>query len=292
MAHAAVARLRATQPDTPRPYRGPGNMRIGGYDAPLFALVGGGFTAIAFLVIVALNLKVAAVGVGWLIAGMIVYAIYRRRQGLDLASTHKVAIPQPVVDHEAEYDSVLVHVGEDGYDEQLMATAIKLAARKRRGIHVLVTIPVPNALSIESPMPEQESAAGTIVEQARLQGGGRVSGHWEKVRAGQAGRRIIEEAQDMRASAVVMALPRRVNGASLFGKTLETVLAERPCRIVIESSPPPRAHAARRRARAYADEHAPHGRGAVGGHVEPPAPHGRGAVGAHVEPVVHERGRP
>ena len=49
----------------------------------------------------------------------------------------------------------------------------------------------------------------------------------------------------MRASAVVMALPRRVNGASLFGKTLETVLAERPCRVVIESRPPARPRAAR-----------------------------------------------
>ena len=28
-----------------------------------------------------------------------------------------------------------------------------------------------------------------------------------------------------------------VEGASLFGKTLETVLAERPCRVIIESSP-------------------------------------------------------
>jgi APA family basic amino acid/polyamine antiporter len=34
-----------------------------------------------------------------------------------------------------------------------------------------------------------------------------------------------------------MPLPRRVDGASLFGKTLETVLAERPCRVVIESQP-------------------------------------------------------
>ena len=32
----------------------------------------------------------------------------------------------------------------------------------------------------------------------------------------------------MRAAAIVMPLPRRVDGASLFGKTLETVLAERP----------------------------------------------------------------
>ena len=103
---------------------------------------------------------------------------------------------------------MLVHVGDGGYDEQTMATAVKLAARRRRGIHVLVTITVPNALPIDAPMPDAESAADSIIEQAKLQGGGRVSGHWEKVRAGQAGRRIIEEAQDMRAAAVVMALPR------------------------------------------------------------------------------------
>jgi APA family basic amino acid/polyamine antiporter len=33
-----------------------------------------------------------------------------------------------------------------------------------------------------------------------------------------------------------MSLPPRRTGASLFGKTLETVLAERPCRVIIESS--------------------------------------------------------
>ena len=53
--------------------------------------------------------------------------------------------PQPVVDHEAEYDSVLVHIADAEYNEQLVATAAKLAARKRRGIHILVTITVPNA---------------------------------------------------------------------------------------------------------------------------------------------------
>ena len=131
-------------PTSRGPYRGPGNMRIRGYDAPLFALVGGTFTAIAFVVIVVLNPGVAAIGAGWLVVGHASSTpLYRRRQGLDLASTHKVAIPQPVVDHEAEYDSVLVHVGDGGYDEQLVATAVKLAARKRRGIHVLVTITVP-----------------------------------------------------------------------------------------------------------------------------------------------------
>ena len=120
MAHAAVARLRATRPDIERPYRGPWNVRIRGYDAPLFALVGGSFTAIAFVVIVVLNPGVAAIGAGWLLVGTLVYALYRNRQGLDLASTHKVAIPQPVVDHEAEYDSVLVHIADGDWNEQLV----------------------------------------------------------------------------------------------------------------------------------------------------------------------------
>jgi APA family basic amino acid/polyamine antiporter len=64
-----------------------------------------------------------------------------------------------------------------------------------------------------------------------------VSGHTEKIRSGQAGRRIVEEAVDMRAAAIVMPLPQRVDGASLFGKTLETVLADRPCRVIIQSDP-------------------------------------------------------
>ena len=64
-----------------------------------------------------------------------------------------------------------------------------------------------------------------MIEQAQAcRAARRVSGHVEQVRAGQAGRRIIEEASDMRAAAIVMPLPRRVDGASLFGKTLETVL--------------------------------------------------------------------
>jgi len=187
-----------------------------------------------------LNPGVAAIGTGSLLSGILVYALYRNRQGLDLASTHKIAIAQPVVDHEAEYDSVLVHIGDAEWNEQLVATAAKLAARKRRGIHILVTITVPNSLLIDAPMPDAEASAASVIEQAKLVGGGRVSGHWEKVRAGQAGRRIIEEARDMRAAAVVIGLPRRVSGLSVFGKTLETVLAERPCRVIIEAQPPAR----------------------------------------------------
>jgi APA family basic amino acid/polyamine antiporter len=147
-----------------------------------------------------------------------------------------VAIPKPVLEHEAEYESVLLVLDPRGYSPGAVATAVKLAARRRRGIHVLVPITVPASSPIDAAMPGQERAAQSIVEQARLQGGRRVTGHWQKVRAGQAGRLIIREARALRARAIVMPLPSRTAG-SLFDKTLETVLEERPCRVIVQTDP-------------------------------------------------------
>src|SRR4051794_22940518 len=95
MAHAAVIALRVKQPDRVRPYRGPGIIRIRGRELPLFAIVGGIGTGIAWVTVTVLHLDVAAVGVGWLTLGMVIYVVYRRRQGLDLTTTVKVAIAQP-----------------------------------------------------------------------------------------------------------------------------------------------------------------------------------------------------
>jgi APA family basic amino acid/polyamine antiporter len=233
IAHAAVVRLRVREPDHPRPYRGPGTIRVAGRELPLFAVVGGIGTALAFAVVTALHGEVALTGIGWLALGVVVYIIYRRRHGLDLVTTAKVAIPAPVTEHEVEYESVLVAFDEHTYLPEAVGTATKLAAKRRRGIHVLVTITVPASSPIDSPLPEQEIAAQAVIEQARLDGGNRVTGHYEKVRAGQAGRVIVKRAREMRARAIVMPLPRRRTAGTLFGKTLEVVLSERPCRVVI-----------------------------------------------------------
>ena len=236
IAHVSVIRLRRRYPDARRPYRGPGNLRLAGGDLPLFAVFGGLGTALAFLVVTFLHFDVAIAGLGWLLLGCTIYPIYRRRLGLDLTSTVKVAIPAPVVDHEAEYDSVLVALEGREYAPGAMATAIRVAARKRRGIHVLVTIPVPASVPITAELPEQELAAQAIIEQAKLQGGRRVRGHWEKVRAGGTGRLIVDEARAMRAQAIVLSLPAR-SGGTVFGRTVETVLTERPCRVIIQADP-------------------------------------------------------
>ncbi len=113
VAHASVVTLRVTQPDVERPWRSPGNVRIAGRSLPVLALFGGLGTGIALIVATALDTRVLISGVLWLALGVAIYVVYRRRQGLSLTETHKVVMPKPAVEHEVEYESVLVAF-EDG----------------------------------------------------------------------------------------------------------------------------------------------------------------------------------
>ena len=236
IAHAAVVKLRFSRPNADRPYRGPGNLTVRGVSIPVFAVLGGLGTFAALIVVSVLNLSVLIAGMAWLAIGVCVYVLYRRSQGLGLLAEEKVVLPEPVVPDEAEYESVLVALEPREYSPGAVATAVRMAARRRHGIHVVVPITVPNALPIDAEMPEREAAAQAVIEQACLQGGSKVTGHWEKVRAGQAGNLIVREASQIEAQAIVMAMPPRQAG-SLFGKTLETVLERRPCRVIIQSDP-------------------------------------------------------
>jgi APA family basic amino acid/polyamine antiporter len=236
MAHLAVIALRFKEPDRERPYRAPWNVDVRGVAIPMVSVLGALGTGIAFIVVSVLNLETLIAGSVWLGLGMGTYVVYRRRLGLRLGETHRIVIPKPVVEHEVEYESILVAFEDNDYSPEAVSTAVRLAARRRRGVHVLVTITVPPNSPIDAAMPEQEARASSTIDSARVRGGRRVTGHWEKVRPGQAGRRVVEEAKEIRARAVVMPLPPRRTGMSLFGRTLETVLTERPCRVIIDAS--------------------------------------------------------
>jgi APA family basic amino acid/polyamine antiporter len=92
-------------------------------------------------------------------------------------------------------------------------------------------------------MPEQEARAQANIDSARVLGGRRVTGHWEKVRPGEAGRRIVDEAVQIQARAIVMGVRRQRRGPVL-GRSLEFVLAHRPCRVIVDTPPPGAAPAA------------------------------------------------
>jgi APA family basic amino acid/polyamine antiporter len=237
MAHGAVTWLRFKHPEIERPWKSPFALRLRGREIPLLAVLGGVGTGIAFVVVTVLDVRVLISGVVWLSIGITGYVLYRRAQRLPLTETRKVVLPKPAVEHEVEYESVLVAFEDGRYSAGAVDTAARLAARRRRGIHILVTITVPANTPIDASMPEQEARAATAVDSARVRGGRRVTGHWEKVRAGEAGRRILEEARDIQARAIVLSVPPKRAGSSLLGRTAETVLGDRPCRVIIDSTP-------------------------------------------------------
>jgi APA family basic amino acid/polyamine antiporter len=235
IAHVSVIWLRYRKAGDERPWKPPLNFRAFGTSVPLTAVLGGLGTFAAWIVVMALNPRTLAVGIGWMAFGIAVYVLYRRNQKLPLTETVKVLLPEPLGVEEIEYRSVLVAF-EDGepFSEEMVATAVKLASKRRRGIHIHSMLTVPTNLPLKAELPEREAEAQSKIEQARLIGGQRVTGHVERVRPGQAGYEISDEAKLINAAAVVVGLRYR-NGRPLYDKTLQTVLGERPCRVIVVS---------------------------------------------------------
>jgi APA family basic amino acid/polyamine antiporter len=212
-------------------------VRAFGFDLPLTAVFGGFGTFAAWIVVMALNPRTLVIGAIWMLLGTTIFLLYRRSLGLSPTRTHKVLLPEPLGVEEIEYKSVLVAFEDDEpFNEQTMVTAVKLGSKRRRAVHVIAIVTVPNHLPLDAPLGPQEEEAQSKIEQAKLIGGLRVSGHIHRVRPNQAGHSIAEEARQLKATALVMGLRYR-NGAPLYGKTLQTVLAERPCRVIVVGEP-------------------------------------------------------
>jgi basic amino acid/polyamine antiporter, APA family len=237
IAHIAVIQLRRTQGHLERTWKPPLNVRAFGFEVPLTAVLGGLGTFAAWIVVMALNPSTLFVGTGWMILGITVYVLYRRNQGLPLTRTVKVVLPEPLGVEEVEYRSVLVGFEDDeAFSPEMVATAVKLASKRRRGIHVHSMMTVPTNLPLDAELPEAEAEAQRRVEEAKLIGGARVTGHVARVRPGQAGYSVAEEATEIAAAAIVVGLRYR-NGVPQYDKTLQTVLGERPCRVIVVSDP-------------------------------------------------------
>jgi APA family basic amino acid/polyamine antiporter len=237
IAHISVIKLRQRYPDKERGWKPPLNFSLRGVSIPFTAVFGGLGTFGAWIVVMALDPVTLAAGGAWMVFGMALYVGYRRRHGLSLTKTVKVKTLEPLGVEEIEYKSVLIAYDEETpFSEETMATAVKLASPRRRAVHILSLIEVPSHLPLDAPLEAQERKAQEKIERAKLIGGLRVTGHVHRVRPNQAGRAMVEEAHKVRASAIVIGLRYR-NGAPLYNKALQTVLAQRPCRVLVVGEP-------------------------------------------------------
>jgi basic amino acid/polyamine antiporter, APA family len=242
VAHASIIALRYRQPNAELVFRARPNLRFRGVDWPLFAIFGGLGTALSWLVVVEQEAPTRWAGLGWLVAGFVMYAVYRRRV-VHAPLTETVRAPIVIGPAVAlEYRNVLVPVVWRRESEAAVDLACRLASERRGSIVALTVLEVPLELPLDAELPgHAERKANDLLDEARAIGdayGVDVVGRL--VRARRAGRAIVEEAERRNSEIVVMGAPRRDEHrrrGRIFGGTVDFVLKNAPCRVMVAAAP-------------------------------------------------------
>ncbi|MEK6275487.1 MAG: amino acid permease [Actinomycetota bacterium] len=236
IAHAAVVALRIRRRDEELVYRARPNLRIGGIDWPLFALLGGLGTGIAWIVVLVQESTTRWVGLGWLVLGFAIYTVYRRRFArIPLRET--VRLPALVLGLEVEFRTILVPVLRTAESEEALVAAARLANERRARIVILHVLEVPLARSIDDEMPDLEESAYAILDEAQslLESYAGVRIMSRLVRGRSAGREIVDEALRRDAEVIILGASRtKVRGGKpIFGRSVDFVLRNSPTRVAV-----------------------------------------------------------
>ncbi|TMK90253.1 MAG: universal stress protein, partial [Actinobacteria bacterium] len=196
VAHAAVVALRYKRREEEAVFRARPNIRYRGVDWPLFAILGGLGTGVAWLVVVVQDAPTRYAGLGWLVAGFAFYAVFRRRfVQAPLAET--VRAPVPIGRAIAlEYRQLLVPVSDALESEEAVDLACRLAAERGASITAVSVIEVPLELPLDARLPEEERRANELLDEARAIGAQR----------------------------------------AIFGDTVDYVLKHAPCRVMVAAA--------------------------------------------------------
>jgi APA family basic amino acid/polyamine antiporter len=238
IAHLAVIALRQKPPgEGEEIFRARPNLRIGRFDIPLFAVIGGLGTAVAWGVVVVQYAPARFAGLGWLAAGLLFYWVYRRRV-LKLPLTETTRAPALVLGPSLaiEYRTIIVPVVRSGESEEALVAAARLAAERGATVAIVHVVEVPLSLPLDARLDAEDDQAEALLDdaQALVESYG-VRAVTRLLRARRAGPAIVEEARRRHAELVVLGAPRRaISGRrNLFGKTVDYVLREAPCRVLI-----------------------------------------------------------
>ena len=240
VAHLSLVVLRYKHRDEELVFRGRPNLRLGGVDWPLFALLGALGTGLAWIVVVVQTPETRYAGLAWLGIGFAVYIAYRRfvvHEPL-LATARAPAAYGPAL--ALEYRRLLVPVVPGQPSDAAMDVACRLAAERGSRIVALSVLEIPLDQSLTEERRELERVANRELDEAVAIGdsyGIRVLGRLERARS--AGPAIVQEADARDAEIIILGSPRRTltaSQAAVFGKTVDYVLKHARCRVLVTAS--------------------------------------------------------
>ncbi len=232
IAHVSVIALRYRLRGQELEWRARPNLRFRGVDWPLFAIIGGLGTGTAWFVVIIQDAPTRYAGAAWLVAGFVFYPLYRRHLGIPLAKTMRAPVPVGAA-IALEYRSILVPIVAGAQSHEAVELAARLATERAGRIALLRVVVVPLELPLDADLSEQLAEADALLDEARSIAepyGVRVTER--VVRARNAGRAIVEEAEQRGAEIVVLGA-RRGSHTQIFGSTVDYVLKHAPSRVMI-----------------------------------------------------------
>jgi basic amino acid/polyamine antiporter, APA family len=264
IAHLSIIRLRVRDPDRTRPFRIPFGIRWGKAELPLPAILAAVVSGLAFLSVLLYHDVARWVGGGWMVFGLLFYVVYRKVfEGTTL--TRRVSVPEHALTKqvpEVEFSNILVPVFGTKLDDDIVATAGRLAAAEQEAadgedsesrLEVVYVIEVPLTLPLDANLPpEREEEARQALERAREVGEEYedVDVRTEVIRARKVGAGILEAARRSGAEAIVIGgePPSKIRGGAIvggigaakpaeIGAATEYVLKKAPCRVLLTAPP-------------------------------------------------------
>jgi APA family basic amino acid/polyamine antiporter len=258
IAHVSVIRLRFREGDRPSAYRIPLGVPIAGARVPLPAVLGAVLAIGAWISVVALHRGALIAGGSWMVAGLVLYVVYRKTQGKSLAKRFTIPAEALAEDRELQYQSLLVPLFGEAIDDDIVGTAGRLAAEEfEEGeggpmIEALYVIEVPMSLPLDARLPDEAVAAGRRALK-RAKEVGEEYAHVEVatalVRGRAAGAAIVDEARRRGVQAIVLAAepPSRTRGGTILGglgparqplgDVTRYVVEKAPCRVILTAPP-------------------------------------------------------
>ena len=259
LAHLSVIVLRFREPDRPRPFRVPLNVRVRGADVPLPCVAGALMGAAGWVSVLVFFDDARLAGGIWMAAGLTLYVIHRTLGGRPL--TKRFTIPEEALREVADtsYGSILVPVFGETLDDDIVGTAGRLASEEADEgeggavLEALYVFQIPMSLPIDARVSDDRLAQARHALARAKEVGEEYAGvevATAMARGRSMGSTIVTEARRRGVEAIVLAAeaPSRIRGGALFGgkglsrdrfagDTTRYVIEKAPCKVILTAPP-------------------------------------------------------
>jgi len=237
-AHVSLIVLRVKQPDLPRPFRSPLNIKFGqNISIPLTAIIGALATFSVWILVIVTKPEGRNLGFVWMFCGIGLYLLYRKKKKMapmGQLKIEKVSIPdfKPI-----EIDQVVVFT-KGGEETETVQVACEIAKMHRAKVAAVYLIKVPYSLPLTAQIPSRVSVGEAVLQRAEaIAEEIGVEMETEILRAREIDEAILLYLVGKKIDLLVIGAEKSLDDPhGGLGAISERVLRQAPCRVYITSN--------------------------------------------------------